>query len=404
LYQLMFKLIDQAHAQGWNATGDKTTEDVFIAGHSLGCAGARAFMIYHPGYAGLMCFGTQANATDLYNPKAPLLMFTGELDGLSATEFTPFYKNYLDAVNKEGELKALQTRSTIVVPKMSHSDFCPGFDVATDCWSELTVSEALNIIGTVASTWLALQTETDQTRLAQAKATMLDFTKQTDELLQPFMALSAIETNGMESKWCETAQVMISGLTQADAPRLNVQNNVYVGESLPTLEHCHTNYSVDASTKTMSVKTCSQCSYKSSFFKPSKSAAAYSLGCKMVSTDRVEQQLHVNTTGKTCMDVNVAAFALAQKYALDTTKARYQKKGKQMTFLPDKFKTIGPVWVLSDLDINTKGDVAKVTSIALNSPVTSKIFPGNHYCKLLSPAYALQWMMTDSLPKRGDKK
>ena len=203
----MFKTMDMLHKLGWNSTGDKSTEDVFIAGHSLGCAGARGFIIEHDDYAGLLCFGTQANATDLDSPNAPLLMFSGELDGLSVTEFQPFYKNYLAMQRAEGDFKALKERAVVVVPGLSHSDFCPGFDVPTDCYSELKPEEALKDIGDICASWLALQVSDPKSdKAASATKALLGWTEKTDEFLQPFMKLSAME----ETSWCSGASVFLS--------------------------------------------------------------------------------------------------------------------------------------------------------------------------------------------------
>ena len=42
----------------------------------------------------------------------------------------------------------------------------------------------------------------------------------------------------------------------------------------------------------------------------------------------------------------------------------------------------------------------KVSSSALYSASDSKIFPGNFYCKLLSPAKVVEWIQTTGLTKR----
>ena len=207
------------------------------------------------------------------------------------------------------------------------------------------------------------------------------------------------------------AQQLLSGLPSSPSSSLVVEDT-YVGTSLPQLEHCHTNFSVAADGKELTVKTCSQTSFSASWWKSLagiKSAAATSLGCKVVSADRVSQQLRVKTDQNvTCKDVNMAAVQAAMKISLPRTLSRYQNKGMQLELVKDEqtLGNIGPLWVFKDLDfkVDKKAGVAKVASISLFSPIDSKIYPGNRYCKPLSPAYVLQWMMTDSIPKRGDTK
>ena len=82
------------------------------------------------------------------------------------------------------------------------------------------------------------------------------------------------------------------------------------------------------------------------------------------------------------------------------TLVRYQKVGRPL-FLEDDahvFGDIGPLFIEEHLRIVDNGTGLVVTSLALGpQPLDSKIFPGVHYCKLLSPARVVDYMMTDAL-------
>merc|ERR1711862_424690 len=85
------------------------------------------------------------------------------------------------------------------------------------------------------------------------------------------------------------------------------------------------------------------------------------------------------------------------------TLARYSKAGKKLCFLEDKQTTgdIGPVWVFTDaLKLTETDDCMQVQSPVLKTEIDGRIFPGSHYCKMLSPARVLDWMMTDGLKKK----
>lgn len=104
----------------------------------------------------------------------------------------------------------------------------------------------------------------------------------------------------------------------------------------------------------------------------------------------------------TCSDVNKAAVAQAEAMLPPKAKARYDQKGRKFCFLEDKPITIGPLFVLSDITLEDRGSCLAVQALSLVSHVDSHIFPGVHYCKVLTPARALDWMMTDSLqPGKG---
>merc|ERR1712173_246466 len=66
---------------------------------------------------------------------------------------------------------------------------------------------------------------------------------------------------------------------------------------------------------------------------------------------------------------------------------------------------VGPLWIWSNMEYNSNSDKTLVTirSIMMKTSVDFIIgaSAGFHYCKVLSPARALEWIQTDSLYARG---
>merc|ERR1719375_1890350 len=93
------------------------------------------------------------------------------------------------------------------------------------------------------------------------------------------------------------------------------------------------------------------------------------------------------------------AFEVAKKLVPARSLQRFEKVGRDICFLDDFTVTlnIGPLWVSTDMKTTETKDCLQVSSPKLVSTVDSKIFPGNHYCKLLSPALAMDWMMTKGI-------
>ena len=81
--------------------------------------------------------------------------------------------------------------------------------------------------------------------------------------------------------------------------------------------------------------------------------------------------------------------------------------GEYMTMGPDKGPyNVGPEWiwkplVYTEVKNSTGGAVLEVQSIMMKTPTDYyiKAAAGMHYCKLLSPARAMEWMYVDGLRK-----
>ena len=77
-------------------------------------------------------------------------------------------------------------------------------------------------------------------------------------------------------------------------------------------------------------------------------------------------------------------------------------QGRGWCFLEDTetYNDIGPLWVFNNtLALKETATCMSVSSASLKTKIDGKIYPGNTYCKFLSPARALDWMMTDSIRK-----
>merc|ERR1712136_71404 len=81
--------------------------------------------------------------------------------------------------------------------------------------------------------------------------------------------------------------------------------------------------------------------------------------------------------------------------------ARFQAKGRPLVMVADKAPLIsgGPWWIWTYMGWNDKGvEGVEVQSIYIFVSLSGLAYgAGNHYCNLLSPARALEWIYTDSL-------
>merc|ERR1712003_383183 len=126
--------------------------------------------------------------------------------------------------NIHGWDEALKMKPVHVLEGLDHSDFCPGFFVTKvkDCKSEVTQDVALQRIGEGASAFLHLNSPTLATTKTAALSNMKKLMGFTAEILDPYLKAFELEKSGSLGPWCTTAQHVIAGLSEKDAPKLHV--------------------------------------------------------------------------------------------------------------------------------------------------------------------------------------
>ncbi|CAE7868786.1 unnamed protein product [Symbiodinium microadriaticum] len=406
-----------AAKQGWNRTND--SENLWLAGHSLGASCAnRLFQAYNAHnssnsgsspYAGMVVMGGYVDETgeyDLLGYPVPVLSLNVELDGGLARpgKISTWWHQFLKLRQQKGLEAAATDKPVIVLPKLNHSDFCPGFDVPGDLPAEVGQQEATRTIGETVSAFMALHWKGAEAKKASALELLKSQLAWTEGLLSPYLEAQDLERTAADhnvssegsSPFCSRAQHVLAGLSAADAQRLQVQDGFHI--SSPNLEHCHPTWTVDG--KKLLVRSCSHTNYYPDISNTGKITAAEEIGCKLLSAERVAQQLqtHPEHQRLPCAAMNRVAVQVAEQLAAESTLRRYREKGRGWCFLDDSPSVAGPIWVFKDrLALKENSTCMAVQSPSMLTDVNARIYPGIHYCKLLSPARVLDWMMTDSL-------
>ena len=383
-------------------------QQIFIFGHSLGGTGARHFIDKHADFAGLGLLGTQyigdhedfkgtlGYPVDLSSFSLPFLALTGQLDSIPFTHAARMF-----AQRENFDEKSKTAKVVVVIPKMDHSDFCQGFHVKGDIVTELTSQEAVNAIGEVIGSWLDLQVlEANDGKFTAAKGVIESYEDKTRVLFKAFLQATALE----ETSWCEYSQKILSGVDETQwTLKLNVKGVAITGTNFD-LEHAHPNYTLEEnSSLTIEVPSYPYYEEIKDFSYSTLYSGARDIACKMVSADRIASVLNFSLVEqKTCKDINEKAFDLAKQIVstnFPESIDRFEKQGIQPKFKDDSLTLIGPQWVfLSSLQINSK--TGEITSPDMYSPLDSWTYPGVRYCKVLSPARAVEYIMTTGLSQR----
>ena len=421
---LIASAIAQAGAQLNNGT-DFLPEQIFVMGHSLGGVGARHYAdTFDKGrgaaaFAGLALFGTQYNGDhedlkgtlgypmDLQAFPAPLLAVVGELDMVPAMGHVgTLVGQWLAMPGADSAQRA--TKPLVIVPGMDHSQFCSPFNVSGDLAPEIPNDAARAYAAAATAAWVDNVVHPTPALAATLSAFVQNASV---PITRAWREASALEA----SAWCAEAQkIAIADLPAAAAARVDVQ--VVAKTAGASLEHFHTNYTLDPSTGRLSIFIGSYAYYPQvsswnpvTLFGPTYQSAG-DISCKLVSADRVAQQL--NVTGAypqkappvPCSRMNAAAVDKAMgllEASWPAGVSRYARRGLNFTFADDSATFAGPQWVfLSSLSFKASSVGVTVSSPRLYSSITSKIYPGNFYCKVLSPAKALEWVQSKGLAPR----
>eukprot|EP00939_MAST-03C_sp_MAST-3C-sp1_P002003 g2003.t1 len=399
---------------------------VFMAGHSLGgtCASTltSAYAKSNEGYGALVVMGSYVTDQNVLDFPVPVFTLGAALDGGLGRPgmLLRSMQSSLLAEKSTNMSWYVRNKPVAIIEGIDHSSFCPGFRVPGDVWpAEVDGETGSRRIGELVAAFLDLQL--DMLFKADGGERLLTVaTKFThDDLLKPYVdALSLEYSEHYESApWCAESQILLAGLLEEkDISRVHIASASYFNDS-HQFEHSRVHYENSSGVLELNISGHND-KYSGGVLDLVDSCLvpAHDVACKLASADRVAQQLGIGSPGtkyvanRTCRDLSQAAIERAFDLLRKTPAGRravelHSRRGRPFCLLPDghAFGNIGPLFVSETIKIADNGTCLGVQSLTLGpQPLNSKIFPGVHYCKSLSPARALDYIMTDSLkPKSG---
>jgi len=372
----------------------------------------------------------------------------GELDGLARA--TRLAEAFFQAKSVSSDFPV------VILPGVTHMQFASGdpplLVKARDLQPEVTLEEAHVAIARVVAPYFEklAGVSANWQQLASAQAETQEFVKPIIEAYQlegaRYMG-TPVQFGGpgqsqcvvgkdkgacpSKSPWAPMAQMEISN--GIDDWKLSVSNEFVQLSSTPLNGGAFhlPEITNDTSTRTISISTYSDNywddaqpswfawkeifdSYDTGFI----ATSALEIGTKLASRQctyilgagKVDTSFDVDAPNF-CAQTNEKAYAWAKEKAQATSKARFEKFGQKFTFKDDIPKEGGPLWLYARLQFNDMGEEVEVASPMQKTekdywknhfgpiPRPSSIpDPGcYHYCKLLSPARAIEWIYLDSL-------
>ena len=354
------------------------------------------------------------------------LTISGELDGLCRVTriMESFYHSILRASNRS---EAVTNFPVVTVTGMNHMQFASGdpplLVKARDLRPEITEAQAHTAVAGLVNTFVTLHSGDSQSFPVLSRAV-----DATEVFMRPIT--TAFELEGYHnfkppcnraplsseclsgSRWSSRAQEIMGGLREARVNDTDQFHPVY--EINPVhLPHIHNNCPVPTPECVLQTGTVTQNVYDEldkldTGFVP---ISASEMRVKMSSRQAImeaagHKDVNFNTSDgfSICKIINEESYSWALSNASTTTVARFQKFGEPYAMGEDEGPyNVGPIWILEPLKYKKTSsdgnDVVDVRSPMLRTPLDFyiRVSAGFHYCKLLSPGRAVEWIYVDGL-------
>lgn len=422
-------LTDRAVAE-LESHGFKKGSPIFLAVHSQTRGSlvqdyvASSSLRHH--FTGLVLLGAFLKRSFHSTPfPVPTLVLGGELDGVCRV--SRIMEEYVHRIHDvENRTEAIRSFPVAVIRGMTHMQFSSGTpsDAVTkyDLKPEITDAEARLNVSLLTARFV-------ETRLGNSSSlSVLEAAvQQTGQFLQPLIQAYTWEGSYLfrppcneapptpscqvGCTWTQKAMTIMAELKQV---QINDTDAFHpASEIFPAIHHpkissrpCPT---PDASC-TVSLTSVSQnIYYKDASDSGLVPNAACEIRAKLKSRQSVMmaagfKNVDFNTSdaGSRCKAINQLAYSWALNRSDVTTRSRFDRFGTPMVMGEDKgcFHN-GGLWIYMPMEYKLPRDSGKleISSIQLKTDVKYPIgmFQGMHFCKLLSPAKAMEWIYVDGL-------
>jgi len=399
------------------------SDKYFFGGHSLGGSSVASWAHSNAAQVeGVILWGAYVSKSVLDFPKnygAPVLTVGAELDGWMAriTRIAEAYDHMKSS--SVGFEKSKYSHPVVVIPGLNHASFLSGTPPSavqeTDLRAFISLEQAINNISDASSAFLTI-TRLGKNNSPEAVA-MIDHL--IDEVAAPFLepildmyyleGAPFISSFKNSTPWVQMTQELVAGdlmkernITVIDEYKTFVIISGEFSHAKPKIEPSPTNKSI---TDILSYSHSAYNPRTSKWIDAANYYAATEVGAKFKSREAVYNYfgLPFNVPEATCKEINLLCLQyVLNKYngpqsALD----RFFKYGQRIEFVNDTESTSGITWVNRPIITTNTSTTYQVSSRSLLSPIDFpvSVAAGMLYCKLMSPARILEWILVDGLKK-----
>jgi Alpha/beta hydrolase family len=427
-------------------------ENTFLGGHSLGAAFLPSILDeFKNEVAGLVMLGsfvTRDTQNVVDSNKVPTLTLCGELDGLVRT--SRIAESYHHAITSKGDTDEAKLNNPVVlIEGMNHFQYvngeAPYMKRVRDLKAEIDDTDALEAVGSTLAQFVDCHSragadDPNTVRNDQVRRVLLHKVTSTGAYLKPLIQAMQLEGNPrvapiggspMGSPWTQCIQDALlrqlspqgSAATQYPVNIESVVDEFHDSWYLKPFDKIpffhpkiDVKKSVDGETK-LALTTCTEAVYDkldemldTGFF----SNTCVELRAKLTSSQAAQLAMgHENVPYEEIPDIAGKMNDLTIQWALEnapqSVRTRYLQRGVPLVTGKDAGHKTGPGWIWSSLSLRrdvmkdpvtaAMKDCTVVGSHTMSTPVDHPVpfAGGKMYCKLLSPARAMEYIYTDSL-------
>jgi len=374
---------------------------LYLAGHSLGGVMLEQYLQDQDNMntvSGVILFGsylTDFLFGDDNNYAVPALTVIGSIDGLSLTYA---YREWRETLNANvPEMYPVYIAENVNHAQVGSGDV-PSFVKDRDISPVMDDDSAHEIYSNIVATFIVNQNKDlfDAALVKAAETIAVLLAEYTATFLAPFHMAYTMEAEMTDNNWMIRGQEILSELTANEG--MMVDNLIVpfddLGETKPSVEM--------TGDCTGSVKTYSTPQYDLDLFDAGVLISASVIKAKFKLEDVVRESLCVPMIERRqCKDINQAAYNLALEMASVDALSRFQSVGINLFFLDDSVSPWGPGWEYSSglhyKSVNKTHSSLYSTSLISEPDFFIPSAAGMHYCDLLSPFRALEWIYIQSV-------
>jgi hypothetical protein len=378
---------------------------VFMAGHSLGGVVMETWVSGHSSKAaGIILLGSYL--PDLFGDHTnsfpvPVLTVIGELDGAGISYAL---REWLESEDAELSQSSPGRYPVQVIDDCNHGQVAsgdqplPDIVMDRDIPSPLTFAEAHQRYAVSVAAFITVQSAEliPETQVTAAQDVMDTLHAFTEDFLTPFAIAFKMENDDgspPSSSWMIEGQKILLAASPEEMTSLDVIDFVVPFEDLGDAKPA-----VNSSAECQAVvSTYSQCQFESSIIDTDTLFSASVIKAKFKLEDVVRESLCLPPVERRqCMDINMKAFETAMELATEEAKTRFLTIGTKLVFDEDSVSPWGPGWEFSSglhySKINITHTRLYSTSLISEPDFFIANAAGMHYCDLLSPFRALEWI------------
>ena len=414
--------------QVMSSQGMKSDVKVFFGGHSLGGAVLQDYVKNNAKSATAQIlmgsFLLRKHRNDSY--PVPTMAIGGELDGLNRVSrmMEEYYHRIAIAPDRQVAIAAFPV---IVVKGMNHFEFASGsmplLVRERDLKAEISFDDAHSTVAMYVSAFISVHLGNTSSIAFIDKGVST-----TGVFLQPLLNAYNLEASyhfkppcynnppssacTLGSPWMPTAVALIAGLKEGT---VDDADQFYPVSHIPDLfPHILNNCSKPSNSCVLHSQSVSDNIYEegdkldTGFFSNSAKEIRAKIKSRQVFLEAAgygKVDFNVTDSPSLCAEVNRLSYNWAMKNASPDTLSRFTRYGVPMVMVKDRGPyNAGPLWIYNSLKYtkaknSTGGDIIEVSSAILCTPDHYYVqgAAGMHYCKLLSPARAMEWIYVDGL-------